>query len=108
MKSVFNEMLDSLEHLCGQQDNGGSTISNFRVLRHRDVYKCFCRWMDNIKQAHDSGAIITDGGLLAIKDKFVHTARPESRTHSLGYSLARIDVRDDLCFALRSVSTLLQ
>lgn len=65
--------------------------------------------MDNIKQLHDGGAIVGDGGAaLVVVDELVHAPGPEGGPHRIGDDDAGVDVAHQLRLPLRRIRPLLQ
>ena len=64
--AVLNEGLALAEELPGEDDDGRGSVSDFRVLRLRDVHQGFGRRVHDVEELHDRGAVVGDGGGAAV------------------------------------------
>ena len=90
--ALVDESLGLFQELSGCEDNGGGSVSNLVVLRSCDINEGLGSWMDDVKKADESGAIVGDGDTSTVVDKLIHTSWPESGLDHLNDGLASIDV----------------
>jgi hypothetical protein len=63
--------------------------------------------VNDIKHLHDSGTVIRDGDRVSLAvDELVHATRAKSGADDIDYSLAGVDVADELGDTLRRICTL--
>lgn len=103
-----NALLDLLfylfEDLACQNNHASRTITHFRVLRACDVGQNPGGRVYNVEQPHNRGAIVGNSlPAIGVHEQQVTTVGSQSRLYRGLDCQARIDVREDLTFALGCV-----
>ena len=78
------------------------------VLILGDVDEDLGGGVDDVEEAHDGGAVVGDGGALAVVDELVHPAGAQRGVQHVRHRHARADVAQHLPAALRRVRALLE
>jgi hypothetical protein len=108
MHVFFDKRLRLAQKLCAEKHDRCGAVTDFGVLRERDVHERLGCRVHDVEKVHDRGAVVRNRRLVARVDELVHAARPERRAHGLHHGLARVNVADQLRFALACVRALLE
>ena len=93
MNLVFDQVIGSLQKFSGQDDNRGSSITDFTILDLGKLNENFCGRMCHLELLENSGAIVSDGHVTDVIDEhLIEALRTERGLHDIGESSDGHDV----------------